>query len=846
MKKISKKLKENFKENKYIYLTFGLAIILFIIIFILKSIIPLGKNTLLTIDFYHQYGPLLAELYDKIKAGSDLTFSFNTGLGLPFFRNFYNYLSSPFNIIMLFFKRDNIVTAFSIIIALKVIVASSVMSYFLKKFFNKNNLFITIFGLTYGFSSYFVAFYWNIMWLDSLIFLPLVILGIKKLIDEDKINLYILSLFLSIIANYFISYMICIFSCIFFLIYIIFKDDISRKDLIKKILWFILSSLIAGGLAGFMLLPFVSSLSSISATGDTFALDKTFNFNIIYFLANHFSLVDSIVFASQDYYIPNISSGILIFLLVIAFYFNSGIKLKHKIMATIVLLFLIGSFIYVPADFIWHGFHTPNDLPFRYSFIYVFVINIIAFYSVSKIDKLKIRYSIVIFILINVFLIYLNHVKFLTKFGFDFNMLLLITSLLMFIHYKLKNNDTYKYIMLFIVCIDIIFNINENWDINHNNENFMNNYKTFNSIVQNIKNKDNSFYRIEKNFNYTLNDGAWYNYNGLSAFSSVTYENMAKAQKKLGIAGNDVNSYYYNQNTPIYNSIMSIKYFIGLNNQNSKYRFLNNIENYDIYKNKYYLPIAFGVSKNIKNWTNDDYNPFLNQQDFVKNSTDVNDIFDNLTITNLNEEADYGFYVDTLINNNFENPETAKLSIKTNRTGNVYLYIYGYGLETYIVNNQTFNITPTEPYIIDIGYFEENEDINLKIFLNNNIHSINVWAYQMDDEKFANFYQNLNYNSIQITNFSNKQIEGIMEVDDDKTVFTSLNYDEGFKVFVDDKKVKTFSIANSFLGFDISKGKHNVKIIYEIPHLKLGLIMTSISLLLFVAINIIKKKNKSA
>ena len=279
MKKISKKLNENFKENKYIYLTFGLAIILFIIIFILKSIIPLGKNTLLTIDFYHQYGPLLAELYDKIKAGSDLTFSFNTGLGLPFFRNFYNYLSSPFNIIMLFFKRDNIVTAFSIIIALKVIVASSVMSYFLKKFFNKNNLFITIFGLTYGFSSYFVAFYWNIMWLDSLIFLPLVILGIKKLIDEDKINLYILSLFLSIIANYFISYMICIFSCIFFLIYIIFKDDISRKDLIKKILWFILSSLIAGGLAGFMLFPFVSSLSSISATGDTFALDKTFNFN---------------------------------------------------------------------------------------------------------------------------------------------------------------------------------------------------------------------------------------------------------------------------------------------------------------------------------------------------------------------------------------------------------------------------------------------------------------------------------------------------------------------------------------------------------------------------------------
>ena len=112
--------------------------------------------------------------------GDNLIYSFNTGLGLPFFRNFFNYLSSPFNIIILLFERDNIVTSFSVIIALKIIFASSVMSYFLKNFFNKNSLFITVFGLTYGFSSYFVAFYWNIMWLDGMIYLPLIVLGIKR------------------------------------------------------------------------------------------------------------------------------------------------------------------------------------------------------------------------------------------------------------------------------------------------------------------------------------------------------------------------------------------------------------------------------------------------------------------------------------------------------------------------------------------------------------------------------------------------------------------------------------------------------------------------------------------
>ena len=106
------KIKEHLKNNRYIYLTLGISIIIFLVIFIIKNIIPIGSNTLLTVDFYHQYGPLLSELYDKILAGDSLIYSFNTGLGLPFFRNFYNYLSSPFNIIMFLFKRENIVTAF--------------------------------------------------------------------------------------------------------------------------------------------------------------------------------------------------------------------------------------------------------------------------------------------------------------------------------------------------------------------------------------------------------------------------------------------------------------------------------------------------------------------------------------------------------------------------------------------------------------------------------------------------------------------------------------------------------------------------------------------------------------
>lgn len=842
MKNLKNKIQVSFQNNKYIYLTLGISTFIFLIIYALKSIIPIGKNTLLTVDFYHQYGPLLAELYDKVKMGDNLIYSFNTGLGLPFFRNFYNYLSSPFNIIIFLFDRENILTSFSIIIALKIITASSIMTYFLKKFFDKDSIFNTIFGLSYAFSSYFVAFYWNIMWLDGLIFLPLVILGIKKLIDENKINLYILSLFLSIISNYFISYMICIFSCLFFIIYIIFKDNLTRKELIQKIGLFALCSIISGGLASFMLLPYISSLDSISATGDSFTFYKNFNFNPLYFLANHFSLVNSIVFSSQDYYLPNISSGITIFVLLIAFFFNSDIKLKNKLMITIFIIFLFLSFLYVPLDFIWHGFHTPNDLPFRYSFIYVFIINIAAFYSLYKIKFLKIKYALIIFGLVSISLFYLEHINFLSNFAFEVNMLILLIMLTIFITYKFNHSTTVKYILLFIIFIDIILNINENWAIDHNKNTFMDNYVSVTSAIQSVKERDNSFYRIEKSFNQTLNDGAWYNYNGISVFSSVAYEQMAKDQKGLGMPGNNVNSYYYKQNTPIYNSIMSVKYLIGLENQNRFYEQIDTINYYEIYKNKYFLPLAFAVSKDIKNWSNDNFNPFLNQQDFVQKATGIDGILVKLPLSSDDNQNNYNLLGDIVTNLNNEGTNRVVININTLKNSNVYLYVYNYDLSSFIFNNKNYSVTTNEPYVVDAGYFEQNKEAKLEFYLNSNINSVIVLAYQIDNEKFEQFYQTTNNNSLQITNFRNDFVEGIMEIDDDKTVFTSLSFDEGLKVYVDNKEVETFKIANSFLGFDINSGTHNIKIIYKIPHLKMGTIFSTLSLFLLIIINLVKKK----
>ena len=114
-----------------------------------------------------------------------------------------------------------------------------------------------------------------------------------------------------------------------------------------------------------------------------------------------------------------------------------------------------------------------------------------------------------------------------------------------------------------VIGIECVISINHNWNIDQDINNFYKDYNSLTSSINNIKNKDTEkFYRIEKNYIQTLNDGAWYNYYSGTIFSSMAYQNIAKLVNELGMPGNNINSYYYKQNTPIFDLMFDIKYII--------------------------------------------------------------------------------------------------------------------------------------------------------------------------------------------------------------------------------------------------------------------------------------------
>lgn len=820
------------KNNIYVLYTLLLSLLIILVFFYINNITPFGSKDFTVIDFYHQYFPMTSELINRILNSKTLLFSFNGSL--PFIRNLYNYLSSPFNILLLPFK-DNLSTGFSLLIAIKAILASTTICYYLTKNIKNSILSIPI-SISYGFSSYYIAYHWNIMWLDGMIFLPLIILGLEKIIKENKSLLYIITLSISIFSNYYIGYMICIFTFIYFQFYYLLNYKFNIKDFLIKFKNYILYSIISIGIISIVVIPIYFSLSSISATKDTFPSIFETEFNIINFILNNFSLSKPTALISENIPLPNTSSSLLIFILIPLFFINKNINKKEKILYALLLLTLFLCMHNTFINFIWHGFHFPNDLPYRQSFIYIFITIIIAYKSlinIKYINTKKLLITLTVFIL----LIILSKI---IKFDNLQNKVLIINTILLIIYFtiliiNIKNKKYTQFALITIVaietCISCVYNIKPD----HNGKDLDNSIKNY-QYIKNILPQENEFYRIEKIKRDTYNDPALNNYYGISVFSSMTYEDISKIQRKLGNGSNNINSYYYNLQTPIYNSMFNIKYLVGKFNYNKS--FYKENKNKGIKEYKYPLSIAYKVNNNIKNWDTSSNNPFTVQESFIKESTGFDNMFNKLNIN-------FKDIVPEITNNGyFINSRICSINLENDRNGDVYLYIDSNNLSSILVNGESYFIATNEPYIINLGYFSKYDDINVTMYFNygdTSYNEFNIYAYSFNENNFKKAYNSLNDEILNISSFKENHIKGYINLKESGVIFTSIPYDNSWKIKVDNKYIDFYKIGESYIGFNLNEGYHNIEFIYKTKGLKTGAIISTISLISTIYLYIKKK-----
>ena len=244
---------------------FGLSAGMALLLYILRGIAPFGDNTLVFTDAYTQYIRFAAYIRDVFLGKQDLFYALEKTIGGNVVGLLAYYLASPFNLLYLLFPEEKLTLAFHLIILLKLSGCGLTMAVFFKHTEGldaKSLLFTT----AYAFCGYNTAFFWSIMWLDGVLMLPLVALGLKKIFAEKKPWLYLVSLAGAIIFNYYIGYMLCIFSVLYAMLLVWNSTENLREIGWKSIGVFFLSSLAAGGLSAFILLPGLLSMANGKAS----------------------------------------------------------------------------------------------------------------------------------------------------------------------------------------------------------------------------------------------------------------------------------------------------------------------------------------------------------------------------------------------------------------------------------------------------------------------------------------------------------------------------------------------------------------------------------------------------
>lgn len=871
-------------RNTYVLLSMGVAAFIMVFVYFCYSMIPFGDNTILRMDLYHQYGPLFGELYDRTVHGMSFIYSWESGLGSSFLGNFFNYLSSPLNILIFLFQRENVIEAISLIVLIKATISAGSFTFYIKKSLGRQNFASAGFGLAYAFCAYFLAYYWNVMWIDAMMLFPLILLGVENIINKNKITLYTVTLTLAMFSNYYMSYTICLFVVFYFLAYyfghydanaLALKGRIStgKKTNFAKIkhlkfvrtgFSFAGASLLSAALTAFSLLPTYFTLQATSATSGSFPKTYETYFNFFDFLANHLPGLETTIRSSGEPVLPNVYCGLAVVVLVPLYMLCRSIRTREKAMNVSLLVLLAFSFQTNFLNYIWHGFHFPNDLPYRFSFMYSFLLLVMAYRVFLHFKDIRGKDIMAVGMIAALFIVIVS--KSPHKFVQDktIPLSLLFVGIYTLVLYLMKRK-TFKPIFLSLIFFaamasEIILSSTDSYIMNQTKASFASDYQSYRSVINQLKEEDDSFYRMELCQLRARMDPCWYGYNGVSTFSSMAYESTSGMQYDLGMFGNRINSYTYHPQTPVYNAMFGIKYLIRnsrltnvLSPDYYSEKFILSDAGLTAYENKFALPVGFSAKNTLKNWKATEDDPFLQQQELFRLATGTDGVFvpvtyNSFTPINVNDITDpleNGTFSFQKIDSASEGKVTVQLTATTDT--NIYLYVSSYSAKKLQVTSNKTSLSQDidEPYILDLGKHAVSDTIDVEIDVGaEESGTISMYAYSLDQKAFEEGYRYLKAGALEIEEATDTRITGQVTAAENGVFYTSIPYDKGWTVLVDGEKVKPYGLSDSLLGFDITKGNHTIELHYMPKGLMLGIGISAVSVLGILLYFILKNKFK--
>lgn len=849
-------------NNTIYYLTaFFLPFVILFLALLAENISFNGETTILASDGFHQY-VIFAENLRNILHGSDsLFYTFTSGLGLNFYALISYYLGSFFSPFVYFFSLKSMPDAIYLFTLLKVACMGLTSFYSLRQLYPKVlKPFTVILSSSYALMSFAISQIEINMWLDVFILLPLIILGLNRLLNQKKFILYYLTLTILFIQNYYFGYMVAIFLVLYFLVQISKENHWKIRG--RQFVDFTVVSILAGLSSCVMLLPTYLDLSTHGEKFSTFTEWFTENSWFLDLFAKNFvGAYDTTKFGS----IPMIYVGIFPLILAIIFFTIKSIKWQTRLAYGIVLLLIIASFYLEPLDLMWQGMHSPNMFLHRYSWAFSLMVILLAAETLSRLKELTVKHYLIGIVPLGLgFLttvLLKNHYQFLEapQIIITFSFLAAYTIILIsYAKQYLTFNLFISFTLLFTVfetSLNTYYQItalNSEW-VFPSRQSYELNLTDTEKLIQKSQKLNTTFYRTEELLPQTGNDSMKYNYHGISQFSSIRNTTSSSTLDRLGFksTGTNLNLRYQN-NTLLMDSLFAVKYNLSETDVNKfGFRYLDNSGNTSLYENQYasqlailtnglYKDIDFSVNTldNQTNWMNNLTG--LSEKYFTRVTSQLsggaNLLNGRVTTSNdgqLNSHADYNLTVApntqlyiSVPNITFSNENSQKVQITVN----------GKMAEYTTDNAYTF---------FDLGYFEDSQTLHVTLsFPENNQVSFNQPNfYTLDTTSYQKAMEIINRQKVKVTTNKNT-VTATYKADKASSLLFTIPYDKGWTATQNGQKITLSKAQDGFMKVDVKSGKGKVVLTYLPTGFKEGTMLSSVGLLLFICYNIARKRKK--
>lgn len=846
-------------------LAFGIPVLILLAVYAVWGQYPFGNKTLLIWDMNWQYSAFFSALHDILHGDASAWYSFSRAIGGDMAGVAAYYLMSPFNLIFYFFDETTIYIGILLVVLLKVGSIGVAMNFYLRSHHEENTT--LIFSTAYALCAYVIGYFFNIMWMDGLICLPLIAWGIEKIVEQRKYLLYTLALAGGIITNFYIGFMLCFFSVLYVIVYAVFLSE-KRAERERGRWWKTVFCYGASSLAGGMLSAFIALPTLFSMQGSKERIDIPSLWNFVWQIDIRWLFAENFAGTIQGRQMilgnPLMYCGVITFLLVVFYFLCTPGEWRRKCGYFLLIGFVGISFGYANLSKIWQAFNYANGSPYRFSFVYCFLLVLVAYETFYRYgDRVRMERKqavgwILISLLLGVGIVICRNffMGSMVKETPWMNLLLIIVYggiLLAIGNRRLRNG-----LLFAVLCVELFLNAEFLYQNGEHYETvavdeYRNYMEQMKPLVEKAK-EDEAFCRtvFDKAAAWSVNDGFLFGIAGLDSYTSVERESTHEIAKRLGFPADESFGIHYESGSTLFaESVLGVKYKISPETPQAGYDLREENKGLALYENRYAFPFAWFADETIleAEEVRDDFFAYQNKICAAADAK-TEAVLKPLTgeivsAQECEQQADGGYrmiedgYLGYMIYQVYPPKETV-LYLNTEGWGNVDVGVWR--------NGEEVDLSGQEGAIKRIGAVTPEDDISIRsVVVEDCVFYCNENGIYMEDEaQLAKCADTVQKQGVSIRKKSDARIDIACENEDtkDRYLICTMPYDEGWKITVDDGPSEVVQVLGNLTAIRLAPGEHKIQLRFVPKGLYAGCVITTITVLLIFMQSAILQKGK--